>query len=159
MKIFTKGINKGRKRDSEDDQLTQCPRLKITRVDNTDMDIDNSSHHPSLTPSPSSPCPSPAYSNSNYNDFFNPQYYSQDMTVMTVSSYASCASYSASQDDYEVSSGLKKMSIDNILEKSNNTNDNLGMDSASVTTVKAMCTVAQSLDEFVPLVAKFFKLG
>src|ERR1044072_6741122 len=125
MKIF----NKSRKRDNEDDQSTKYPRLKITKVDNTAMDLDNSSYHQSLTPSPSSPCPSPVYSISNCTDFYNPQYYSQEMTVTTISSYPSCASYGSyasyapSQDDYELSTGLQKMSLDNILEKSNDIND------------------------------------
>ena len=161
MKIF----NKSRKRDNEDDQSTKYPRLKITKVDNTAMDLDNSSYHQSLTPSPSSPCPSPVYSISNCTDFYNPQYYSQEMTVTTISSYPSCASYGSyasyapSQDDYELSTGLQKMSLDNILEKSNDINDSYLRANVTSTTVKSVFCAGQSFNDFAPLIGSFFKLG
>src|SRR5947208_135854 len=99
MKKFFNKNNKKKRDNEDDDQSATCPRVKITKVDDSAMDIDYSSRHPSLTPSPSpsSLCPSPSPS---YLD----QQYSCSQEVITTAT---------SQDCYEVSSELKKMNLEN----------------------------------------------
>src|SRR5947207_2328425 len=87
--FFSRRLNKGKKRDSEEvdsSLLMEHPRVKITRVNESAMDVDfsnfnNNQQTFSLTPSPSSPSPSPSYPTypmfNNYSMFNNQQQLTQ----------------------------------------------------------------------------------